>query len=168
MELLNFDYLYETLEEYAKEVRNLYQDKLIENDRIASGKLLNSVEYRVDFDGSTYVVSLTNLQEYWKYIEYGTKPHFPPVNKILEWIQIKPVIPSPDQNGKIPTPQSLAFLIARKISKVGTQGSNDLQDAIDEVNERYKEKLVIALRKDTQHIWKVLLGGIAGSIPDEI
>lgn len=166
MELINFDNLRQTLEEYAQEVRNLYQDKLIENDRIASGKLLNSVEYRVDFNNNIYSVNL-QLQKYWKYIEFGTSPHFPPVNKILEWVKIKPVLPRPDKNGKIPTPKQLAFLIARKISKVGTKGTNDLDEAIKEINLKYQDKLVYALQLDTARIMKVIVGGITGSVPEE-
>lgn len=163
MELINFDNLMETLNEYAMEVRNLYQDKLITHDRIASGKLLNSVEYRVDYNGTEYSVKLI-LEDYWVYIEEGTKPHFPPINKILEWVQIKPVIPRPDKEGKIPTPKQLAFLIARKISEVGTKGSFDLDEAIEEINLKYKDKMVYALRQDTDRIMNVLLGGIQGEL----
>ena len=47
MELVNLDNLAAVLDEFAVEVRNLYQDKLILHDRIASGDLLNSVECNV-------------------------------------------------------------------------------------------------------------------------
>lgn len=164
MELINLDNVRSILEEYAQEVRNLYQDNLIRSDRIASGDLLNSVEYRVIQDGAEYEVQLS-LAEYWKYVEDDTRPHWPPVNKILEWIRVKPVLPRPDAKGRIPTPQSLAYLIGRKISKEGTEGSHDLERAIDTVNDRYRDKLVIALNRDTEQLMKVIVGEIRGSLP---
>lgn len=165
MELINLENVRAVLEQYAQDVRNLYQDKLIRNDRIASGQLLNSVEYRVDYNGTEYEVKLTNLQEYWKWVEDDTKPHWPPFNAILEWVRIKPVIPRPDENGKLPTPRSLAYLIGRKISEVGTTGTHDLEQTIEEVNARYKGKLVYALQQDLQVITKVIVGEIQGTMP---
>jgi hypothetical protein len=164
MELINFDNLMAVLEEYAQEVRNLYQDNLIRNDRIATGDLLNSIDYQVQFNGVAYEVQL-KLEDYWKYVEEDTKPHWPPVNKILEWISAKPIIPKADDRGRIPTPKQLAFLIGRKISRVGTEGSHDLKDAIEVINARYRDKIVYAIGQDTQVLTKVILGGIKGSVP---
>lgn len=164
MELINFDNLMAVLEEYGQAVRNLYQDNLIRNDRIATGDLLNSIDYQVQFNGVAYEVQL-KLEEYWKYVEEDTKPHWPPVNKILEWISAKPIIPKPDDRGRIPTPRQLAYLIGRKISKVGTEGSHDLKDAIEVINARYRDKIVYAIGQDTQVLTKVILGGIKGSVP---
>lgn len=164
MELINLENVFSTLEEYAREVRNKYQDNLITNNRIASGNLLNSVEYQVVYNGVEYEVQL-RLQDYWKYIEYGTRPHFPPMDKILEWVMVKPVLPRPDANGRIPTPKQLAYLIARKISRKGTEGSHDLEDAITEINERYRDKLVYSLQKDMSVLMKVIVGEIQGGMP---
>lgn len=164
MELINFDNLMAVLEEYAQEVRNLYQDNLIRNDRIATGDLLNSIDYQVQFNGVAYEVQL-KLEDYWKYVEEDTKPHWPPVNKILEWISAKPIIPKADDRGRIPTPKQLAYLIGRKISRVGTEGTHDLKDAIEVINARYRDKIVYAIGQDTQVLTKVILGGIKGSVP---
>lgn len=167
MELLNFDHLKEVLEEYAQEVRNTYQDNLINNDRIAHGKLLNSVEYQVDFNGTRYEVKLT-LEDYWKYIEYGTKPHFPPPDKLLDWVLVKPVLPRPDADGRIPTPKQLAYLIGAKIAKYGTKAGNELHDAIDLINEKYRGKFVYALQLDSENLLKVILGEMKGSIQETL
>ena len=163
MELINLNNVMEVLEQYAQEVRNRYQDRLIQDDRIASGDLLNSVEYQVVRNGMTYEVQL-RLEDYWKYVEYGTKPHFPPMDKILEWIRVKPVLPRPNENGDLPTPQQLAFLIARSISEHGTEGTEDLEETLLDINQRYKDKLVIALHQDMDTIMKVIVGEIKGSL----
>lgn len=157
-ELINLDNVMAVLEDYAIAVRNKYQDNLILHDRIASGGLLNSVEYRVVQDGQTFEVQLT-LQDYWKYIEDGTRPHFPPLDRILEWIRVKPVIPRPDDKGRIPTPQQLAYLIGRKINEEGTEGSKDLHDALEVINAEYRERITAALGHDMQnYIRKIIVG----------
>ena len=176
MELLNLDNVMATLQEYAQEVRNTYQDRLINNDRIASGKLLNSVEYNVVYNGTEFLVQLT-LEKYWKYLEYGVSGSVKNTNRpfgnpgwgayphILEWIKVKPVLPRPDLKGKLPSQKSLAFLITRNIVKSGIEPGNELKDAIAIVNLRYKEKLLIALQKDTEVLMKVVLGGVKGARP---
>lgn len=164
MELINLNNVMETLEQYAQDVRNEYQDNLIRDGRIAGGKLLNSVEYHVVQNGQVYEVQLS-LEDYWKYVEYGTRPHFPPMDKILEWVRVKPVIPRPNEDGDLPSPKELAYLIARKISKKGTEGTDSLQNALDTINAEYKDKLIIALHKDMENLMKVIVGDFRGSIP---
>lgn len=174
MELINLDNVMQVLEEYAQEVRNRYQDNLILHDRIASGDLLNSVEYQVIQDGQVYEVQL-RLQDYWKYVEEGVRgdrnPSSPYQNPgwkaypfILKWIDVKPVLPRPLENGKLPTPKQLAFLITRSIVEHGTEGSQDLEESLLDVNYRYREKLVYALHQDMETIMKVLVGEIKGAI----
>lgn len=146
--LISFDNLERVLLEYGKEVRNLYQLNLVQSDRIASGALLNSCEFELEVNGSRYDVYLS-MEDYWKYIEDGRHPgKFPPTNKILEWIMVKPVIPRPDRNGKLPTPRSLAYLIGRKIANEGYEGSHDLKRAIDTLQQQYEPKIVAALSQD--------------------
>lgn len=161
--LINFDNLSRVLTDYAIEVRNKYKDSLVQNDRMASGKLLNSVEYHTWFGDNEYVIYL-QLEDYWKYIENDTKPHFPPVDKILEWIRVKPVLPQPyyrrwtwttkdgkhHENGKmvLPTPEEQAWMIARKIDREGTTGSHDLEETLDDVNNRFEERIIQALDED--------------------
>lgn len=134
------------LNEYGMKLRNLYQDNLIRSDRIASGDLLNSVEFIVTKDNYSIQVSL-QLAKYFRYVEWDTKPHWPPVSAILNYIKIKPVIPD-ERDGKLPTEKQLAFLISRKISEEGTKGSNDLHEAIKTVNDEYRELIRQAITLD--------------------
>lgn len=148
--LISFDNLMAVLQQYGESIRNEYQDNLIRSGRIASGNLLNSVEFEVIQDKRRFKVNLL-LAEYWKYIEDGTRPHFPPVSVLLEWIKVKPVIPRPDANGRIPTPKQLAYLIGRKIANEGTEGSQDLQKASKTINDEWREKIAEAFTKDVQN-----------------
>lgn len=148
--------LEKVLEEYGRELRNKYQDSLINNDRIASGELLNSCEYIIQKDSYSISVSL-QLAEYWKYVEWDTKPHWPPVDKILEWVKIKPVLPYSGSDGKLPTPEQLTFLIGRKIAKEGTKGSNDLHQSIEELNNEYMQLIEEAITKDVDEASTVII-----------
>lgn len=116
------------------------KDTIANNGSNASGKLSQSIKGKVKQNGKWLEVSIS-LEDYWKYIEYGTKPHFPPINAIKQWIKVKPILPRPLSNGKLPTTDQLAFLIGRKISKVGTKPRPFLQKSITEfdlVSKMYK------------------------------
>ena len=147
--LNEFPKVAEVLERYGAEFIELYKLNLVQSGRPASGKLAESLSYHVNLGTNVYAVDIS-LLEYWKYIENGTRPHFPPVSAIREWIRVKPVIPRPLENGKLPTESQLAFLIARKISRVGTEGINDFQRANDEVFARMEMSLAEAVTEDLQ------------------
>ena len=145
--LIRLDALEAVLYEYGEEVARYYRENLDRDDRYASGELVRSVEARVAINGTAYQVQL-RLADYWKYVEWDTTPHWPPPGALLKWIEIKPVIPRPDEKGHIPTPKQLAYLIGRKISEEGTTGSHTLRNTLEEVNERYLERMKQALAED--------------------
>ena len=137
-----------TLDEYAQKAEELYKRKLTDNGINASYKLLNSVETVVRRNDDTFTVTI-NLEDYWYYVENGRKAgRFPPIDKILEWIRVKPVIPYSDSRGRLPTEEQLAFLIARKIANEGTEGRNVLFETVDELNRYYLPRLQQALDSD--------------------
>lgn len=145
--MIKFDNLQRALAEFGNALSERYKEKLTEDDRIASGRLISSVNSKVVVDNNEFVVELS-LEDWWKYIEYGTKPHFPPVSKILEWVTVKRILPTPMANGKLPTEQQLAWMIAKKIERVGTEGTPNLTNSIDEMVSTYEIKIEEALDKD--------------------
>ena len=147
--LSEFPKVYEVLERYAKEFIELYKVNLAMSGRPASGRLSNSLNYKVSIGTNVYAVDIS-LLDYWKYIESGTRPHWPPVSAIREWIKVKPVIPRPFANGKLPTESQLAFLIGRKISRVGTEGINDFERANQEIFSRMEMSIAEAVTEDLQ------------------
>lgn len=135
------------LHEYAETVRDLYKEKLVEADRLASEDLYNSIEAQVVVNGTEYLVQIRAL-DYWKYVEWDTKPHWPPVQSLLRWIRVKPVLPR--SGGSVPRPEQLAYLIGRKIAREGTTGSHDLALASTETNRRFRDAITEALAQDAQ------------------
>ena len=146
--LIDLPHVQAVMEEMAIAIRNEYQDNLIRNDRIASGDLLNNIEYEVTRGDFTYTIYV-KMRDYWYYVENGRKAgKWPPIDNILNWIKIKPVLPRPNAEGKLPTPQQLAFLIARKIGEEGTEGTQDLRKATDTIWDTFEDRLYEAIDAD--------------------
>lgn len=146
--LIDLPHVQAVMEEMAIAIRNEYQDNLIRNDRIASGNLLNNIEYEVTRGDFTYTIYV-KMKDYWYYVENGRKAgKWPPIQNILDWIKIKPVLPRPNAEGKLPTPQQLAFLIARKIGEEGTEGTQDLRKATDTIWDTFEDRLYEAIDAD--------------------
>lgn len=109
-----------------------YKSTLENKGKRASGALIDTIKHKIKVQGKWIEISL-NLQDYWYYVENGRKPgKFPPPDAIKRWIQIKPILPRPNSNGKIPTENQLAFLIGRKIYREGIKPTHALRDTIRE------------------------------------
>ena len=146
--LIDLPHVQAVMEEMAIAIRNEYQDNLIRNDRIASGDLLNNIEYEITRGDFTYTIYV-KMKDYWYYVENGRKAgKWPPIDNILNWITVKPVLPRPNAKGKLPTPQQLAFLIARKIGEEGTEGTQDLRKATDTIWDTFEDRLYEAIDAD--------------------
>lgn len=146
-----FENLTSVLNDFGKFLVEEYKDKLILEDVNASDNLYNSVTYMVERNNTTYEVKL-NLMHYWKYVENGRRAgaKMPPISAIEKWIEVKPVLPRPMANGKLPTNKQLAYLIARKISIDGIAPRPLLQQSVDEVWRSMQEFIAEALAKDME------------------
>lgn len=145
---LTFPNLEKALNDFISDFINTYKGLLIRDNKKASGDLLRSIKpIEINFESSKYTGSIS-LAYYWKYIEYGRRPgKFPPPNKILDWIKIKPVIPRP-VNGIKPTEKQLAFLISRKIARDGIEAGNQFKEALDLTWAKNKDYISDAISTD--------------------
>ena len=143
--MINWTHTTQVLQQFGQRLVETYRNNIQEHR--ASGLLQDTCRYIINTGSESIELSLS-LQDYWTYIENGTKPHFPPVDAIRKWIEIKPVLPYPGQDGKLPTPDQLAFLIGRKISRVGTKGDGKLEQSVDEVLSEFSDALDEAITKD--------------------
>lgn len=128
------------IQNLSNEFVQLLKQTITSNGTNSSGDLSKSIKSIVKQKGKWIEISIS-LEDYWKYVEYGTRPHFPPIEAIKKWIKVKPILPRPLKNGKLPTENQLAFLIARKISKVGTKPQPFLELTIkqfDLINKVYE------------------------------
>lgn len=144
-----FPNLTRVLNEYAQGLVENYKAALGAESINASGELANSVKYIIDDKVKGRFEVKLELLEYWKYVEYGRKAgKMPPISAIKQWIEVKPIIPRPNKNGKLPTINQLAYLISRKIGLEGTKGRGVLGERIENVNTVFWEDIEDAILKD--------------------
>lgn len=128
------DILLHILQQYGNQIIDSYRRKLYEGGSNATGLLGNSLTTQVNAEDGIYEVTL-QIQDYWKYLEYGRLPGtFPNIDAIRKWIQVKPVIPTVQSNGKIPTLSQLTYLISRKIARDGIEPRYYLNNTLDEID----------------------------------
>ena len=168
MELLELTELQKVLQDFATDIRDRYRDVLANNDHIASRKLVDSIKTQVLVGDNAYEVTMT-LEDYWKYVEEDTPPHWPPRDAILKWIEVKPIIPRPDDNGRIPSPKQLAFLIGRAMAgkspnqeklknpNGGTTGTHDLAQTKEDILLWWREQISQALGHDMENYIRKLV-----------
>lgn len=149
------------LEEFGKRLVDRYREELKARNKSATGKLAKTAKYVVK-SGHTYIYVALNLEDYWKYVEYGREKgkKFPPLDAIAKWIDAKPVIPRPDKNGRLPTTRQLSFLIARKIAMKGIKKTNIFEESVDAVYEQMDEALAAAITADVgEYVTRTLVYG---------
>lgn len=145
------------IDSFTRDFVEIYKQLLMRDDKKASGNLVNSIkQLDIEFKGNNMsgVISLAN---YWKYVEYGRRPgKFPPPNKILKWIEIKPVLPRPI-NGIKPTNKQMAFLISRKIAREGIKPGNQFEEALNITWNKHKNNISNAISADLDSIIDTIL-----------
>lgn len=156
---MEFQNTLSVLNDFGKFLVEEYKDQLILNDVNATDTLYNSVTLLpIEVNGNFFEVKIS-LEDYWKYVEKGRLPgKWPPISAIEKWVEIKPVLPRPMKNGKLPTNKQLAFLIARKIGLEGIKPRPLLQQSVEEVWDIMREYLEEALAKDVANEISMVMG----------
>lgn len=145
-----FNNLRKVLEEYGVALVNHCKNNLTFLNKNASGKLRDSITYVIEEENNSIELSLS-LLDYWKYVDEGRRAgRFPQINKIEEWIKIKPIIPRANLQGKLPTIKQLTFLISRKIAEDGTKASNFESKAEEMTYKEFEKNIEIAMVEDLQ------------------
>jgi len=92
----------------------------------AQGGLLGSIAGEVRGRGTPAVKGIVaSAQKYAEPVEKGTRPHFPPLDPIQLWVERKLGIDASES-------RSVAFMIARAISRRGTKGQRMFERALEE------------------------------------
>lgn len=163
--LIKWTHLAKVLDNFGKELVEVYINNLDQRSIHATHKLAESVRYEIVAGERSMAVDIS-LAEYWKYIEYGRKAgKFPPLQSIEEWIKVKGIQRMTRtqasvkrwtqhrgrirrNDGRIPSIKSLAYLIGRKIAEEGIQPRPVLATSIDEVYKRFAEAIDEAVTAD--------------------
>jgi hypothetical protein len=90
----------------AEEIKRDAQENLRRNGSIASGDLYQTIVVYISPGGMRVAVGSTS--PYAPYVEFGTRPHMPPVDAIRRWCRLKGI------------PEDAAWPIALHIAAHGT------------------------------------------------
>lgn len=112
--------LSEWAEKYAIESR----ENLLRKRGKATGKLLESINFEIELQ-NTMVYANINMEDYAKFVNDGRGPgKFPPLKEIEDWVKTRGITMKDKPKKGITRERevkTLAFLIGRKISQVGTK-----------------------------------------------
>ena len=118
--------LTQAIQDLVDSIADIYRQNL-ESSK-ATGNLQNFQTY-ITLNDTTFSVGF-ELEDYWKYVEYGRGPgKQPPIDAIEKWVKVKPIVPD-SRSGKIPTTRQVAYLIARKIGREGTPAQKPLSNTM--------------------------------------
>lgn len=134
--------------QFADRFIEIARENLRNNNTNASGELDQSLEKIVEIGEDSFSVKIS-MADYWYYVENGRGPgKFPPPPAIRSWIEVKPVTPYPDSQGRIPTVDQLTFLISRKISREGTSAQPFFEPAKEQAIREFSQAIDDAIAAD--------------------
>ena len=108
-----------------------------DGDKVASGKLLESISYNIVVGTDGEPIIQLNYQDYLKYVNRGRKKEAKkvPISPLLEWISIRGIRPR-DRRGRfvennLQNRTKLAFAIQTNIYKYGIRKTNIFDESYD-------------------------------------
>jgi hypothetical protein len=115
--------------------------------KVASGSLINSINYRLqDTANGINVILLAN--DYLQYVDRGRKPGtYPPIQAIQRWVTIKGL------------PKEAAWAIRQNIFKFGIKPTNvirktqNIMDITRNANRKYEQRMVDNIVKVIEKSW---------------
>lgn len=101
------------------------------SDKVASGRLRNSVQVNIIPDENRTVIQIF-MEDYWQWVQSGRLPgkRNVPVDAIEKWIKQRGLT-GRDKKGKFISRKSFAFAISTNIKKFGIRPSNFLDKSIN-------------------------------------
>lgn len=161
---MQYNHLKEVLEDYGKRIAANYRQKLEREAKNASGKLSSTLDSFVKQDGDVFSVWL-KLQDYWKYLErgtrwqgpYGQQGKFPPLAPFVSWVRKKGI----PLRGK--SVEQVARQIAGAVYWHGTRPYWFLRDTLKEatdITDKCREAIIMDIQDwlqeiiDKEQIWR--------------
>lgn len=117
--------------QYALELERLVVEELDRQKRNATGDLRKSITHDVEITVNQIILAVGSNQRYAPFVEFGTKPHFPPFKPIHRWV-VKKGIGDEDEA------RSIQWAIFRK----GTKAHPFLQLVFDQEKSKAVDKIV--------------------------
>lgn len=106
------------------------------------GGLAGSISFDVSRTGAGAVAEIGTPLEYAEYVEYGTKPHTPPVQPIQDWVEVKLGLSGDAARGA-------AFAIAKAIGRRGTAAQPVWEPTFTRLQPMLRSKVAAAMARVT-------------------
>ena len=137
---------------WAQQVVTNAKSILIQNRKVASGRLVNSIRYNVNSQGK---ISFLYASE-GKWVTQGRRKgaKFPPPAPILKWIKEKGIRGRDQKTGRFISDKSLTFLISRGIARNGIAPLPFMKTAIQQSIKQLGKALKTSLAKAEIKRWR--------------
>ncbi len=146
---MEYTNLRQMLETITDELIAEYRTVLLERSASQTGAIADSMRGTVISDEERHEIQLS-LLAYWKWVERGRRPgKRPPMDKIEAWIQRTELANIAASEGI--TIRQLAFLIARKIGREGTEGKQVFYEVFERRMDEWVRRITSAVKEDVQH-----------------
>lgn len=118
-------------DEYIKELTK----QLIALDKVATGKLLRSLSYKVVERVEGQFELILEAESYLRFVDKGRKASgkMPPVQPFIKWVQAKGVKFKSKTNDRFLTTEQTAFVIARSLKTKDIKPTNVMKKALKNV-----------------------------------
>lgn len=153
------------LNEYAEYFIQEVRDNIANYGAFATNNLRNNLKSFIEIGDDNFSIKIM-IEDYWKYVEGGTKgtvtspegakykAHFPPVTVIKDWIEVKGL-----SKGNKQDDLSFAFAICNSIEKRGIKPKPFFTEAKEATYKAFEERINYAVMEDVkEYVEKVLIG----------
>ena len=128
---------------------------------IATGKLRDGINYEIKTLGKNTVLRINaEGADYAAIVNDGAPPHFPNIDAIMEWMDVKKINP---EYGK--TKKQVAYAIAKRIAIEGTPTKGSYEHTDNTFRKGFVNRVFGSNRK---HIEKQIVDGVAIQIETSI
>lgn len=138
------EHVRKVLEEFGYEFQQQVREKIFAENAVATGDLLNSIGYEIEEDAEGTLTLYLTHAEHFHYVNENTRPHWPPILPIVQWVIDKPLATD------LPEVNKIAHAVQWKIAQEGTQGHYFFESTLNGLMEKYYPKIVDAIYEDIE------------------
>ena len=131
---IKWNKLTQVLNDYADYFINKARQNIIDNNSVATGTLMNTMEKIVEINDNKISVKI-KLQDYWDDLENGQRPFTLGIATIKDWIEVKNLDLNP-------------YAVQKKIQKEGTDAHPFFNSAKDETYKIFEQRITYAIEED--------------------
>lgn len=123
------------LEDYGENIIRILTEELVRANKVASGRLINSLNYEVKPVGEALYQIILTSEDYLKYVDKGRRPgSYVPIRALKEWVRFRGI------------PESAVYAINQNIFRFGIRPTNvisatinRLDNELDDIEKAYEE-----------------------------